>query len=116
MKKNFTFLLAIIGLIFAGSVNAHGYHHGGWGGPRFGIGINLGPYPFGPYPYYGAYPYYGVPVAPAPVIVQQTPPIYIEPSQSAGNWYFCESSKTYYPYVKECSEGWKTVSPTPQYF
>jgi Family of unknown function (DUF6515) len=34
--------------------------------------------------------------------------------QSAGAvWYYCESSKTYYPYVSECKEGWKEVPATP---
>jgi len=35
------------------------------------------------------------------------------PSASA-TWYYCESSKTYYPYVSECKEGWRAVPATPQ--
>jgi Family of unknown function (DUF6515) len=34
------------------------------------------------------------------------------PSASA-TWYYCESSKTYYPYVSECREGWRAVPATP---
>jgi hypothetical protein len=34
------------------------------------------------------------------------------PSASA-TWYYCESSKTYYPYVSECKEGWRSVPATP---
>ncbi len=34
------------------------------------------------------------------------------PSASA-TWYYCESSKTYYPYVSECKEGWRQVPATP---
>jgi len=34
------------------------------------------------------------------------------PSASA-TWYYCESSKTYYPYVSECKEGWRAVAATP---
>ena len=34
------------------------------------------------------------------------------PSASA-TWYYCESSKTYYPYVSECKEGWRAVPATP---
>jgi hypothetical protein len=30
-----------------------------------------------------------------------------------GNWYYCESSKSYYPYVRECKEGWHVVPATP---
>lgn len=35
-----------------------------------------------------------------------------QPSASA-TWYYCESSKTYYPYVSQCPEGWRTVPATP---
>jgi hypothetical protein len=35
------------------------------------------------------------------------------PQQAAGNWYYCESAKAYYPYVSECKEGWRTVPATP---
>lgn len=45
----------------------------------------------------------GAPVATAPA-----------PAPQAGvNWYYCESSKTYYPYVSQCAEGWKTVPAAP---
>ena len=29
------------------------------------------------------------------------------------NWYFCEASKEYYPYVSTCPTGWKTVPAIP---
>jgi hypothetical protein len=32
---------------------------------------------------------------------------------SGGTWYYCESSKTYYPYASECKEGWRSVPATP---
>ena len=32
------------------------------------------------------------------------------PSQ---NWYYCEASKDYYPYVATCPTGWKIVPITP---
>jgi len=35
-----------------------------------------------------------------------------QPAPSA-TWYYCESSKTYYPYVKQCKEGWRAVPATP---
>jgi hypothetical protein len=31
----------------------------------------------------------------------------------AGNWYYCDSAKAYYPYVSQCAEGWRTVPATP---
>lgn len=123
MKKLQLLILSLVTVLSIGNASAygygHGHYHGGWGGgPRFGIGINLGPYPYyGPvYPAY-PYPYYNpvvVPVNPAPVIIQQAPTTYIQPAQAANNWYFCESKNTYYPYVKECAEGWKTVPSQPQ--
>jgi hypothetical protein len=31
----------------------------------------------------------------------------------AASWYYCDSTKTYYPYVTECKEGWRQVPATP---
>jgi hypothetical protein len=39
-----------------------------------------------------------------------------QPAASApqtGSWYYCESSKAYYPYVSSCAEGWKQVPAAP---
>lgn len=58
------------------------------------------------YPPYYAYPAYG------PVVVESQPPTFIE--QSPSYWYYCESAKAYYPYVKDCAGGWLTVVPQPQ--
>ena len=47
----------------------------------------------------------------APVAPPQAAP---GAAPSAGaTWYYCESSKTYYPYVSECKEGWRAVAATP---
>jgi hypothetical protein len=35
------------------------------------------------------------------------------PQSGSAIWYYCESSKTYYPYVSECKEGWKEVPAAP---
>jgi hypothetical protein len=52
-------------------------------------------------------------VAPQPpVVVQQQPPVTAAPQ--AQNWYYCEDSKTYYPYVNTCASGWKQVPATPK--
>lgn len=52
-------------------------------------------------------------VVPAP-----QPPVYVEQTdavpESSGYWYYCASSRTYYPYVKECPEGWQRVPPKPK--
>ena len=84
-----------------------------------GVGFGFG-YPFwGPYPWYAPPPYY---YYPAPVVVRAEPVTYVEQGSSqpapavqsrAGWWYYCESSKGYYPYVKECPSGWRRVAPTP---
>jgi hypothetical protein len=86
---------------------------------RVGVGVYLGPaypnyYPVAPVPYYyPAYPgsyYYPpavvVPAAPSNYI-QEEPPAVEAPT--AGTWYYCDASKSYYPYVKQCSGGWRSV-------
>ena len=47
------------------------------------------------------------------------PPVYIEQGAAteapvAGSWYYCAGSQAYYPYVKECPEGWQPVAPVPE--
>jgi len=81
-----------------------------WGYPYWGWG--------GYYPAYPAYypgPYY----APAPVA--QEPATYVSQPQPApssapepGYWYYCASSKDYYPHVQSCPELWIKVPPTSQ--
>ncbi|MDR3101565.1 MAG: hypothetical protein LBV73_31420 [Paraburkholderia sp.] len=78
-------------------------------------------YPVAPVPYY---------YAPAPVVVAPPPqaPEYIEQGQpqaqapgddsanggeNSDTWYYCDASKTYYPYVKQCSSGWRAVPAQP---
>jgi hypothetical protein len=50
--------------------------------------------------------------APAPVFVRQ-PPAYIrQPALDESDyWYYCESPRGYYPYVKSCPGGWMKVVP-----
>lgn len=89
-------------------------HHGH---ARFGF--YMGPGYYTPYPYYYPPPvYYTSP----PVVIQSSPPVYVEKStapsntvssQQSGEWFYCAPSKTYYPYVKECSEAWQKVPATP---
>jgi hypothetical protein len=69
-----------------------------WGFPAWGWGR---PYP---YPYYYSAP---------PVIVQQ-PPAYVQPApppEEPQYWYYCQSPQGYYPYVKQCPNGWMKVVP-----
>ena len=120
-------LLVALLLIFAAPAMAwNGHHHGG---PR--VFVSVGPrFWWGPYPYpyyYYPYPYY---YAPPPVVVQE-PPVYVQqqvtpsvapaaPAPSAESapsgtaesfWYFCPSSRDYYPRVPSCPEAWIKVPP-----
>jgi len=55
------------------------------------------------------------PVAPPPVATAPPPaaPPTGATASAPGTWYYCESAKTYYPYVAECKEGWKPVPASP---
>ena len=111
MRKIALLLAAIaLGAAFSESASAHG---------SVSIGIGFGFPIWGPGPAYYAPPpayYY-----PAPVVVSNpNPPVrYIERQNqnaapaSADWWYYCDQSRSYYPYVKTCPGGWQKVSPTP---
>src|SRR5882672_10643891 len=115
--SKWTLVLAalVAGSLLSGPALAHhGRAHVSFGFYVGGPGYWGYPYPY--YPYYPAYPY---PYYPAPVVVQQSPPVYTErqdvaPANEQGYWYYCAASRGYYPYVKECPGGWQKVSPTPQ--
>ena len=108
---------------YKGGGHGGGYYRGGhdhYSGSRVGVVIG-GPYWGWGYPWYYPsyypypYPYYYPPAATVP----STPPEYIERArpESSSNpfdlWFYCPGSKTYYPYVKECPGGWKTVPAKP---
>ena len=86
---------------------------------HFGIGLGLRPLlgpalgarlvlPAAAYYYYPPAVVMGPPAA---------PPVYVERNDAAresqGYWYYCEQSRGYYPYVKDCPGGWKAVPPAP---
>lgn len=105
-------LLALGGVIASEPAEAHGRR------ARVSIGVGFG-YPFWG-PYWGPW-YYPPPYAyyPAPVVVRSEPVTYIEQAETpateqGGWWYYCDSAKGYYPYVKECPAGWQRVPPTPR--
>jgi hypothetical protein len=105
----------------------------GWYGPRvyFGFGYGWPGYWWGGRPWWGpgwygypAYPYAYYPYAyPPSVVVSPGPQTYIEQAPAAtaqqapatasppNYWYYCAESKGYYPYIRECPEGWMTVVP-----
>lgn len=88
--------------------------HGGHGG-HVRFGLFFGAPVFAPW-YYSPPPYY----YPAPVIVQSSPPVYVERGEEAPSapradpyWYYCPEAGKYYPYVDRCPGGWQRVTPTP---
>lgn len=107
-------LTILLGLSAAALVCASGVAHAA----RVGVYIGGGGYyyPWGPSPYY--YPYapvvvpVPVPAAPQEYVEQgqaQPAPVDSAAQQGSGTWYFCDATKTYYPYVKQCSSGWRPV-------
>ena len=102
-------LLALAGGFASDPASAHGRSR-----VTIGVGIGVG-YPYWASPFWGPWyyppPYYYHPV---PVVVSPPAPVtYIEQRNAGSWWYFCESANGYYPYVKECPQGWQRVPPTP---
>jgi hypothetical protein len=105
-------LLVLVGVSASESAQAHGR-------TRLHLGFHFGaPHFWGPYwsPWwYHPAPYY---YHPAPVYVPAQPTTYIEQgsapaADSGGWWYYCDTARGYYPYVKECPSGWQRVPPAP---
>ena len=106
-------MAALVGVLASGPAQAHHRVHVGVG---FSYGYPFwGPWgPWGPWGWPGPYYY-----PPTTVVVPAQPMQYIEKGSAPGApateswWYYCDASKGYYPYVKECPSGWQRVSPTP---
>ncbi|SDC16527.1 hypothetical protein [Paraburkholderia lycopersici] len=121
------------GAVAAALVGVSGVAHAAHVGVFIGGGVPYY-YPVAPVPYY-----YG----PPPVIVAPPPPQapdYIEQGQpqsgapdagpqgpgnappgdiaggqqeNSDTWYYCDESKTYYPYAQQCASGWRAVPAQP---
>ena len=101
---------------YGGYYRGRGYYGGYY---RSGLGVWLG-WPGWYYPYNNPYYYpYSPNYYPPAVSVPSSPQEYIERPQrdddstSSGIWHYCPESKSYYPYVKECPDGWQTVPAHP---
>ena len=118
MMKTLGFLLAALALGM-GTAQAD---------PRHRSHVDFGFYMGGPGPwFYGPPPVYYPPYYYPPrvvVVPQEAPTVYVEqapqaaapapaPAQQPAYWYYCRSAKAYYPYVKNCPEGWQAVQPQP---
>ena len=90
----------------------------GWWGVGLGLGLGWGVTYYGGYPgYYGQYD--------PQVVVEQGPQYQVQPvaplpgavapgnGQAPSTWYYCDSSRAYYPYVSQCAEGWRAVPAVP---
>jgi hypothetical protein len=134
MKNAVCLVLVVLALLFActipgyavergashGGSGPHGggehhgrgdWHGGVWIGPGWGGWGGWGPWWWGPpyYPYY--HPYYPYDTE-TPAVIQQQPPVYVQPEEQY--WYFCRNPEGYYPYIKKCPSGWlKVIPPAP---
>jgi len=115
-RKSIRWCLALLLLATAGIGNVWADH--GHRSSHFGVVIGpvWSPWYFPPPPvYYQPYP---------PIVIERDPPVYIEqytpppPAVIQENpisyWYYCNASRGYYPYVKECPSGWQKVPSRPQ--
>jgi len=107
-------------------IRRHDYDHWGrghwrhdWHDGRLGwwwvVGATWYLYPTLHHPYSDDYIPPVVVQNPAPVVVvPQSPAVTTAPPAPAPQyWYYCQPSKTYYPYVKSCPSGWSRVPVTP---
>ena len=105
-----TMVVLLLGAMPGAGVNARHFGHG----PRVGVSLWLGPGWWGPYYYPSYYPYY--PTEP-PIVIQQQPDVYVQPAPQAEEqqsyWYYCKEPQGYYPYVRQCPNGWMKVVPSP---
>lgn len=115
LNKTLVSVLTAASLMTPLAASAHGGGGWGWG---FATGAILGAelaYPRYYYPPYGYYAPYYYP----PTVVVTQPPVapattYVGPTEEGvGYWYYCESAKTYYPYISQCPEAWKKVPAAP---
>jgi len=91
-----------------------GHSHGG-GGVRVYLGPLLWPRYYAPRVVYPSYYPEVVTVVPPPptTYIERSSPAPSGPASDSDYWYYCPSSKAYYPYVKSCSDDWLKVVPQP---
>lgn len=59
------------------------------------------------------YPYPDPYVPPVVVAPQPVPAAPVMAAPAPQYWYYCDASRTYYPYVATCRGGWRQVPATP---
>ncbi len=102
----------------------HSFRGGRRHNNRFIFGLGLGGlyspgyygYGYGFRPYYRS-PYYGYPSYYRRSVVTSAPIVYIQREEATlpqtNYWHYCRDPEGYYPYVKQCQEGWLRVAPQP---
>ena len=106
------FALLFLGLLGAAPAQAdRGHHHS-----HSHFSLIIDPF-WGPW-YYPPPRYYYPPYYPPVIVAPAPPPVYIEQGSAesapqTNYWYYCNASQSYYPYVKDCPEGWLKVAPQP---
>lgn len=67
----------------------------------------------GPTWYFYPQPVYPYPSPWVPADIISVAPTEAAPMPPAQYWYYCEASRSYYPYVSYCPGGWKQVPAAP---
>ena len=93
---------------FAWSRGGNGFHHGGFRGGVVIVGPGCC---WGPYWGWGWGGYYPPPYYYQPQVVVQPAPVYENAPPAESYWYYCPSSKAYYPNVPSCGDAWVKVPP-----
>ena len=108
MYKPARIIMALCGIMLLFPLVSHA------NGPRghYRGGLWIGPV-WEPYPYY-YYPYYAEPRI---IIERPRTDYYVQPvperQEEPVYWYYCRKPEGYYPYVKQCPDGWMKVVPAP---
>lgn len=96
------------------------FSFGHWGGPGYWGPGYWGPGYWGPGWGYAGPPAVVYAPAPEPRVWVESNPAPVTPAPSSSTdpnapqwWYWCASSRGYYPYVSSCAEGWQRVAPQP---
>jgi len=103
MKRTAMVAALAVGFLFVSVSPSFAWWRAGWG-PR--VWVVPPPVVVAPVPA-------PVVVTPAPVI--ESAPVYAQQApenpSARGYWYFCPSTRAYYPSVRSCSEAWVQVPP-----
>jgi hypothetical protein len=101
-------ILSALLLVSPQPVAAHGH-----GRVSFGAHVFIGPGFWWPGAWWGpgwwGPPYYYSP----PAVIQQAP-VYVQPTpppEEPPYWYYCQKPQGYYPYIRQCPNGWMKVVP-----